>query len=315
MREVAKKENAGITPARSILLYPSRVISRKNPVEAVLVAHVMLKSCLLFGATGTSSNDRSLAAGLKALCRKCGVPVMFDAGRIPRRIVPQYDSFQLLYEIADMCITTSIAEGFGYAIHEPALFGKKIIGRFPDGFTSSEERDFPHLYKRLLVPSTWVNMEKLKRRYYHRLTAVPGRERSLPAFGSFSGMFDRTFTKGDGVDFGCLDATTQIDILKRCLQSPGAVKEWKQAFPFQTKRLMTLFHSKSGGRTKSAVVSHAASFEESFVRCYFRNNHAVRPRYEADPKMLLRHFCSCEHFRLLMTPERVGDTAVRTVFA
>jgi glycosyltransferase involved in cell wall biosynthesis len=305
LREIGKKENAKVMTSMPVLLYPSRMISRKNPVEAVLVAHVLFKSCLLFGACGTSAKDRSLAAALKALCWKYGVPVIVDAGRIARRVVLQGDSFPLLYSIADECLTTSIAEGFGYAIHEPAFYGKKIIGRFPDGFPVSEKRKYPYLYKRLLIPCTWVDMGVLKRRYYDRLKTISGGDIVLPAFGPFSGMFDRAFTRGDGIDFGCLDVNAQLDILRRCLQSPRAVQEWKQAFPSQTKRMAASFHAGSRG----AIASHVDSFEKSFARCYCRKHTAVRPRPDADPKFMLRHFCRCGHFRLLMTPQRVSGSA------
>jgi hypothetical protein len=312
MREIAKEENMRLDPSRPVMLYPSRVISRKNPVEAVLVAYVMLKSNLLLGAAGASAPDSSLEAGLKALCRNFNVPAVFDAGRIAQRIAPRSDPFSMLYGIADLCITTSIAEGFGYAIHEPALCGKRVIGRFPEGLPVSEKRKFPDLYKQLLIPCAWVRMDALKRRYYDRLADVPGWKGKLPSPGSFSRTFDAAFTRERGIDFGSLDLPTQFSVLRRCIQFPEAAEEWKQAFPAQTQRLLASFYPKRGA---SAGGEPAVAFEKSFTQCYFGKQRFVRPRVSPDPQAMLRHFCRLKYFRPLMTPRRVDQEAPCTVFA
>jgi hypothetical protein len=308
LREIAKEENVRMPPSRPILLYPSRVISRKNPIEAVLLAHVMFKSCLLLGATGASAKNASLARALESLCMAHDVPVLFEAGRVALRAVSGKNTFALLYDIADQCVTTSIAEGFGFAMYEPALHGKKLIGRFPDGFPGSGKRDFPFLYKRLLVPCSWIDTAALRRKYHDRLTTVPGWDTTLPDFNPFSRKFNAAFIRGKGIDFGCLDAKTQLAVLKRCLEHPRAAKAWKEAFPSQTKRLLASFRSNRRVRA-CATASSGASFARAFMRCYFGEYPVVKHPAGADPKALLRKFCRLEHFRLLMTPERIGDAA------
>ena len=143
--------------------------------------------------------------------------------------------------------------------------------------------------------------------YYDRLRTVPGREKSLQAFRAFSGMFDSAFIRGRGIDFGCLDVKTQLDILKRCLQSTCAVQEWKESFPSQTKLLIAALHSTGRVRAGDAVM--AGTFEKSFTQCYFGKHRSARLTCPPDPKTMLRYFCRLEHFRPLMTPERADDAA------
>jgi hypothetical protein len=310
--EIAKKENVRLRPSRPVVLYPTRVISRKNPVEAVLLAHVVFQSNLLFGAYGTSPADRSLAESLKKICVKYGVPVVFDAGRIAGRA---NNSFSMLYDIADICMTTSIAEGFGYAIHEPALYGKNTIGRCPAGFSVSGKHKILYLYKRILIPCAWVRIDEIKSRYYDRLRNVSGWYGTFPAFNSFSKMFDTSFIRNNGIDFGCLDAQTQLAVLSRCLASPKDAFAWKQACLSQTRRLMASFHAALSQRPRTAAGASYGAFEKSFTQCYFTRQAPVRPRANADPEAFLRYFSKPGHFRPLMNPQHVDGKAIHAVFA
>lgn len=317
LRKIAKKDNVRLDQSRPLVLYPSRIISRKNPVEAVLVAHVMFESTLLLGAPGASAPALALAADLRAVCRKHGIPVVFDAGRSAERFDARGESFSLLFEIADLCMTTSVAEGFGYAIYEPALHGRRVVGRFPEGFPFTEKKKFPFLYKRLLVPKVWVRTDVLRRRYYARLKTVPGWKGRMPSFGSFSKMFDTAFTRGHGIDFGCLDVRSQLSVLQRCVQVPRAAEEWKRAFPAQTRRLLVSLDS-AGHTRRGATPGASGSFEKSFTQCYLEKRRPRTPSYLPDPTAFLRHFCRIENFRLLMTPrDALGahGAAKRTVFA
>jgi hypothetical protein len=312
--KIAKKDNVHVDKSRPLVLYPSRIISRKNPVEAVLVAHVMFEATLLLGAPGASAPALALAADLGAVCRKHGIPVVLDAGRSVERIDGRGESFSLLFEIADLCMTTSIAEGFGYAIYEPALHGRTVIGRLPGGFPASEKTNFPYLYKRLLIPKVWVRTDILKRRYYAGLKTVPGWKGRMPSFGSFSRMFDAAFTRGHGIDFGCLDVCSQLSVLRRCVQDPHAAEDWKRAFPAQTRRLLASLDSVVRTR-RSATPAAPGSFEKSFTQCYLEKHRPHTPLRTPDPTAFLRHFCRLENFQMLMTPADALGAAQPTVFA
>jgi hypothetical protein len=314
LRETAKKENVRLDPSRPIVLYPSRVISRKNPVEAVLVAHVIFKSNLLLGANGTSAHDRALSARLKTICTRYGIPVVFDAGRIAGATALGPDSFGLLYGIADACLTTSIAEGFGYALHDPAVYGKKLVGRLPDGCSMPRGLD---LYKRLFVPCAWVHIPRLKSRYYDRMKNAPEHGAGLSSFSLLSKQFDTAFIRGRGIDFGCLDAGAQLGILERCIRSPHAAAGWRREFPLQTARLETAFRDACSGRPLAvpAPRRRRRSFEKAFTKCYCRSGGTGRPPHAADPGVLKRHFHGIGHFRPLMAPRMRGSAVPRAVFA
>jgi glycosyltransferase involved in cell wall biosynthesis len=319
IRAIAKKEKVRLDLRRPVVLYPSRVISRKNPVEAVLVAHVILKSNLLLGArsaSGASAKDKSLYAALKSLSVEYGIPVVFDAARIAKGREP----FSLLYRFADLCITTSVAEGFGYAIHEPALYGHEVIGRCPDGFPAADKRNLPGLYKRLFIPAAWVRMDAFRKRYYRELKAMPacGNRKLSSGFASFSKSFDAAFlTAGKkGVDFGCLDLSTQLSVLRHCVLFPQAAEEWKQMFPSQTQRILASVRTSIRAfREPSATAIASENFEKRFSQCFFGSHRTGMQRIQPDPRKVQEYFCKIEHFRLLMTPQLVDDTGEYTVFA
>jgi len=305
MLEIAKQEKVRLRPLRPVLLYPSRVIARKNPVEAVLVSHVMLRSNLLLGATGASSGDKRLSAGLKRLCRKHGIPVLFDAGRIAKKVFTHENCFQSLYECADLCVSTSLAEGYGYAIHECAQWGKNLIGRAPRGVWDDEAQMHGSLYCRLLVPIDWVDTALLKKTYYRRLKGTRTWAGAWAGIESFSMMFDAAFTKDNGIDFGCLDAQTQLCILERCITSSGDARAWKQAFSQQTAQLLSSFESATARRLPGPELTEDNGFSGAFCRYFCRNGVSRRGRVGGDAGAIRRHFSALRDFPLLMSSRAI----------
>lgn len=319
---LAKKDGTVFKPSAPVVFYPSRVISRKNPVEAVLLSHFFFSSNLVLGMAGTNPADRALAAYLKRLCAQHRVAVVFDCGRIGRRLRPHgADPFPHLYRAADACITTSVLEGFGYALYEPWLYDKAVVGRIPAGAGMPRVINLSGLYARLLIPVEWISLEALKKRYYQLMRICFTGRAKISDYRSFSKRFEKLYVKDGGIDFGCLDSASQCDILQRLLASPELVSEWKRAFRLQTEALMrswraaTCYHSPFITRNKSAVASlfSQKKFQTSLSRCFLGKFpvSAARP----DSRIVSGFFCRGDTYRLLHAPHFTSRDKSAAIFA
>ena len=108
---------------RLLLLYPVRVIRRKNIGEFILLA-TLLKGQAQFLVTQPPKNPEELIA-YKEWVTFCHthptIPVHFEVG--------QKADFLELMNSADAIITTSTQEGFGLGFLEPWLYNTPVIGR------------------------------------------------------------------------------------------------------------------------------------------------------------------------------------------
>lgn len=145
-----------------ILLFPVRVVPRKNIEEAILL------TCLLREKTGkdyilviSGRIDKNDLQGiayykkLKKLTAKINFPVIFTKGILPPE--REYDSFGKisqfsiadLYRISEAIVSTSLREGFGYFFLECWFAKRIIIGRRLSEVIDDFEKqglDFSFLY-------------------------------------------------------------------------------------------------------------------------------------------------------------------------
>ncbi len=214
-----------------VLFYPGRIISRKNPVEALVLSHVFFSSTLVLGEDGTSAADRALYRRLQALCTQYKVRAVFAGAR---RTGDAEGGYSRLYSNADACVSTSVLEGFGYGLREPWLYGRAVIGRLPCGIAQVEIPGGAGLYKRFFVPKEWIDVEALKRLYLRQMRLCFGSRSATDSAGAFSKAFNREFVRGNGLDFGCLDIATQCAVFEAVCRSGALAEQWKNAFPGQT---------------------------------------------------------------------------------
>jgi hypothetical protein len=120
-----------VTPATAreygterLLVYPTRGIRRKNLGEALLHA-AMAEAGTRLVITSAPAPGPDLAAyeQWRAFAKERALPVLFDAAGATGRSV-----YDFLFG-ADMCLTTSIEEGFGMAFLEPWAAGCGLAGR------------------------------------------------------------------------------------------------------------------------------------------------------------------------------------------
>jgi glycosyltransferase involved in cell wall biosynthesis len=296
------------TNREPVLFYPGRIIARKNPVEAIILAQFFLSANLVLGEDGTSVADRALCRRLRHVCSRYNVRASFGGlGKKRRGKTVSAETYSRMYQAADACISTSVLEGFGYALYEPWLHNKAVIGRIPSGLSPDEIPDASCLYERFLVPQEWVDVPGLRKRYYARMRLCFGTPLLRRGFAGFSKQFDAAFIRGAGIDFGCLDSATQCALLEAVCSSGALLSHWKQAFPCQTR---VLANSWSGALRSSARIAAAnrkrieaqhgtAAFAASLARCFSHTGRAGRP----DPSKIRDYFSRPDRFRLLATPQ------------
>jgi len=176
-RKIIEKE--GLDPSVRFIFYPVRCVRRKNVEEAIFLTKFF--NCLAEGKTSrdncrlkgkfhllvsvkpTEGDDARYAQQLIEFSRRYKLPVTIgledliswereydskDKGKIKRYGIGD------AYRIAELVITTSVLEGFGFVYIEPWLLERVVIGRnipavTPD-FQAAGMR-LGHLYTALLV--------------------------------------------------------------------------------------------------------------------------------------------------------------------
>ena len=160
------------------ILYPVRCVKRKNVEEAVFltclfntIARKRLKIQggslkdkfhLLIGIKPVAGEDKEYADMIESFCRKNKLPVTVgiqDHVTLEREVDPKKMEIVRFgmgdaFKMADLVITTSYLEGFGFAFIEPWYVGKAVVGRNIPNVTQDFMRagvNLDHLYNVLRI--------------------------------------------------------------------------------------------------------------------------------------------------------------------
>ncbi|MBN1575845.1 MAG: hypothetical protein JW913_04790 [Chitinispirillaceae bacterium] len=217
LRLLARRDGLRFDPGRKLYFFPSRMIYRKNILEALLVAAVLLDGSLVTGACGRTAADRRRMSAAMRIARQYGLSLAIDPSRLPyfrkeNSGAKERNPFSPLYPGVDCILTTSLAEGFGYSLVEPWAYGRPVIGRRPAGISLPPGMESAPLYDRFPVPCSWVDVEECYRRFVAGYYQAFGK-RYVP-LQSFRAVVVREET----IDFGMLDDRRQADILTRILR-------------------------------------------------------------------------------------------------
>ncbi|GAB4352657.1 MAG: hypothetical protein Kow0099_36870 [Candidatus Abyssubacteria bacterium] len=166
-------EKFGLQPDVRFILYPVRCVKRKNVEEAVFVTCLLNtiaeqkivvngmtlqgKFHLLIGVKPDSEEDIKYVHSIEQFARKNKLPVTigiedlvtFEREIDPRKMEIVRYAIGDAFNMADIVITTSYLEGFGFAFIEPWYLGKAVIGRNIPAITYDFERagvNLDHLY-------------------------------------------------------------------------------------------------------------------------------------------------------------------------
>jgi glycosyltransferase involved in cell wall biosynthesis len=197
-----------------LVLYPVRGIRRKNLGELLLLA-ALSPAGTRFAITRAPGVRRWTANydAWRTFAVENGLPVEFA---VVDRIAPAPGA-PMTYESwlahATHGVTTSVAEGFGFAFLEPAALGLPLIGRDLPEITAGLPVPAA-LYPRLDVPLAWAgDLERRIAAELGRLRKAYGRGTSPEHMGKVKAAMIR-----DGrVDFGNLPEELQQGILRRIL--------------------------------------------------------------------------------------------------
>ncbi len=285
---LARADGCAFDPARPIIFYPVRLIGRKNVAEAIVVACALEGANLVLGSPGTAKADQALYAALKQACQRLGLCVVFDIERIAREYGPKFPAdtvFPLMYELADRCISTSVAEGFGYALYEPLMYDKQIIGRLPDMFVPEPGLVFPSVYTWLPIPVDWIDIHALARRYHATLCdAWPDRTpRSFRRFNErfFESNLRESLIRDGCIDYANLDCVTQISVLERITRGDAELKMLKEAYRRQLREGDNFANHMAASRPALARLADPDAFDRAFEHVFSRTHRRQhRPRTE-----------------------------------
>ncbi|MCD4663823.1 MAG: glycosyltransferase family 4 protein [Bacteroidales bacterium] len=136
-----------LEPGKKIIIYPVRVIQRKNIGEFILLS-TLFKNEAHWLVTLPPKNPFEIKfyEKWKKFCYKERIPVHFEVGL-------SVEFTDLMYA-SDFCITTSIREGFGMVFIEPWLFGTPVVGRDIPYITEDLKKsgmNFPRFYQNLHI--------------------------------------------------------------------------------------------------------------------------------------------------------------------
>lgn len=220
-------EGTGGSTDPAPVLYPVRAIRRKNIGEAILLRLFLdMDAPLAITLPPSSARDMPGYRAWQAFVARRQLPVVFEAGI--------KSGLPSLLAACRYALTTSITEGFGFSFLEPWVAGKALWGRIlPDicrDFTACGVR-LDHLYTHLWVPLSWMDTERLRRRWRSAfLEAAHKFNRPLDASAIDHG-WDAVSSKGR-IDFGLLDESFQQAAIQTVLTDAQAPEQLLALNPF-----------------------------------------------------------------------------------
>jgi len=214
LKTLALSDGFTFDPQRPICCYPARIIRRKNVLEAVVIACILLDANLVLGVPGRTLLDRNFYEELIKLLREMKLRVAINTARLPWKLLTgdsEYDGNPVpyLYKTCDLAVSTSLSEGFGYALYEPWLFQKAVLARRPAGFIYPQGMNSSLLYDHFPVPLEWICWKSLKEKYYQYYSRFVGESSAVKA--------EEHLIVDETIDFGALDTEMQIQVLRKII--------------------------------------------------------------------------------------------------
>jgi hypothetical protein len=279
----------------NFVLYPSRVIRRKNIGEALLVSLFFQGGeKLVFTLPPNSPLDIESYRVWKSFAKERQLNVVFDAGL--------EKDFRMLVHSANFLITTSITEGFGFSFLEPWVYDKLIWGRKLGSVCSDFEQKgvrLSHLYDHLWVPLEWIDRNRLYAQWISCIQAI-GRWYNFPVSKERIEKSFETITQNDCIDFGLLNEGFQKQIISRLLSAKEPAERLRKMNPFLSFPGQVPQRAELIKMNKQAVLNHYN--KDSYRRRLLEIYNCVsrqRVRQRIDKTILLSEFLKLNEFSLL----------------
>jgi hypothetical protein len=285
----------GASDLDNFVLYPIRVIRRKNIGEALLLSLFFRGGeQLVFTLPPNSPLDIKSYRNWKSFVRERQLNATFDAGL--------GKDFRTLVHSAKFLITTSITEGFGFSFLEPWVYNKLIWGRKLSSICNDFEQKgvrLSHLYEHLWVPLDWIDRDRLYAQWSSCIQ-TSGRFYNFSISRKRIGKSFEAITQNDCIDFGLLNEGFQKQIIARLLSGKDSAERLRQMNPFLSQPGEVPHKTELIKMNKQAVLNNynRDSYRRRLLEIYDSvSRHRIRQRI--DKTILLSEFLNLNEFSLL----------------
>jgi len=297
-------------PDGKLLLYPVRAIRRKNVLEAALLTRMIdTPANLLVTLPGRSSQEKQYSDLVARVFEEKLVPGAWAVGT---RLDEFGTSFHELTRSADMVLSSSIQEGFGFLFINSLLWSVPLVAReldILDGIKSFFSPERSCFYERISVPLKDPDRRNMKTSFSLALESLDGLLPGDLLAGLATEIDD--ILKEDTIDYSFLTAGIQYDHLREAA-GPSSYREELREINAEvvavTENLLRGAKPVSNTQVKSAFgpAAHTARVLEvlnSFSSSGGRKdkqpaNTPSEPIDEIEEKVL-RAFCHADYLRPL----------------
>ena len=288
-------ERSAHASTTSFVLYPVRAIRRKNIGETLLLALFFpVNEAIYITQPPNSPLDFPSYQDWRSYVDAHHLPIRFEMG--------VHHSFQQLMASANVVLTTSVAEGFGFTYLEPWTAGKYLTGRLlPEICQDFSKRgiSLDHLYASIQVPMAWIGIDRI----IDRFSRCMGSNRS--AYGdcwpaSWEDKFIEALSRMKSIDFGMLSEHFQRVVLDKVQDDRSCLLELLERNPFLETMLTSRRESQLIQRNGERILSvyHPDRYRDRLLKIY----HAILSQpiqHRINKKALLRGFLTPGNFSLL----------------
>ena len=285
---------AGVTP-KDRVLYPVRAIRRKNIGEAILLSLFFdPERRLAITQPPNSPADLAPYRTWVTWANRHGVPVDFAAG--------QTTDFARLVAAAPFAITTSIAEGFGYAYTEPWTVGLPVWGRRINNICIDIENkgvNLNNLYDHLKVPTVWFDRQQFSDQWQSTVVQAANAFGHRLETDQIAEALAK-MTREGSIDFSILDERFQRQVLETLLRKRRHRNVLRQINPFLGAPATWLASASDIEQNRQLIARHYAvdGYRERLMDVY--NQVKQRPiRQRIDKDALFASFFQLDRFSLL----------------
>ena len=299
-------------PDSPIMLYPVRTIRRKNVLEAGFISAASPTSInLVVTLPGVSTPERGYSAMVAQVFAEGLIPGMCGIGR---EIEAHGMSFFDLVQVADMVVSSSVQEGFGYQFINSLVWGKPLLARYLDILDSIRHLFADHpieWYDAVSVPLSSPSIRSLRAylsmRYHERVRDVA----SYLAPELIEAVADEieTMLAADTVDFSFLPVQVQYTLLKD-LRTPAYRAEVVALNSRLLSSIERLLHSRPGVlsdrvENRLGLKAFAGSFRALISSFPVDSDRSIPPIPDVR-RNIVSEFSRKEYLRLLFEPVADG---------
>lgn len=209
-----RRDFPAMKPGAKLLFYPVRSIRRKNVFEAAYLIKLLERDVnFLISLPGVSRSEKPYSDLVEKAFREGLIPGMWGIGMDEETDLINYMNF---WAAADVIISPSIQEGFGYLYLNALHWEKPLFTRYLDimeGFRPLFSEESSHFYSEVPVPLSREESERLKENYRRKIDSLgdlmPRSQRDL-----LESRLDEV-VGDDRVCFSYLSPREQYEILKK----------------------------------------------------------------------------------------------------